>query len=76
MSWYDYKRWVDVCGPINAKRCPYPSCNSNQLSIRIESETGESDFEYCVECHGCGIYGPVKGTEQEAIAAWDEIKRD
>lgn len=46
--------------------CKAPSTESGVANITTDTHSG-----YCVMCEVCGAQGPIKPTEEEAIAAWD-----
>jgi Lar family restriction alleviation protein len=58
------------------KKCPY--CAESFLTVRSTESGGYgwmSHTKFFVRCEKCGAYGPTKGTEEEAIKAWNERRR-
>lgn len=49
------------------KACPNPWCKENAPLVKVDRVRGE---HYGV-CGSCGLYGPYRRTEVDAIAAWN-----
>ena len=49
--------------------CPY-CYSTNDSTVYIVNLTRDSYYVYCDEC---GLHGPTKYSEEEAIEAWNEL---
>ena len=53
---------------MNILPCPYPKCSGGFVVSHTDRNKDHSIF-----CMECGMQGPLKPTEAEAIAAWNEV---
>lgn len=52
-----------------AKLCP--KCKDKMRRLVIDDNDNRGGKRYAVQCHGCGISGPLAYSEYEAIFLWD-----
>lgn len=52
------------------KPCPY--CGNKKVSVGWDYDPIFGVKSYSVDCTKCHISGPIKGTEEEAINAWNK----
>lgn len=54
-----------------AKLCP--KCKDKMRRLVIDDNDNRGGKRYAVQCHGCGISGPVAHNEAEAVSLWNEF---
>ena len=52
---------------IEIKHCPFVVCGSYDIAYNPDYEA--------VECNHCGALGPSLPVEEDAIAAWNDVRR-
>lgn len=57
----------------DAERLPCPSCEAQ--NVFLTHTVRNLDARRHVECNICGMHGPVKTSDQEALAAWNALPR-
>lgn len=64
---------------MNLKPCPYCQKTTEEmddLSRRLVQKTCYTETNaHVVQCNWCGLSGPIFGTNDEAIEAWNNIPR-
>jgi|GEM_PF-2745939 len=55
---------------MKIKKCPF--CGGKDFSKYGKFVADKKKRDVHVHCHGCGACGPVEGTEQDAVEAWNK----